>query len=749
MRLFTLASLRGRLLILILSAVLPALGWALYTGFEERLIQRAQVEENVLRLTRLAAGDLVQAIEGARQLLIGLSQLPEVLPDNSAVCSTVFANLLKQYPYYANLGVLDASGNLFCSAVSPGKELSLGNDPFFIRALKSDDFVIGGFQQDEITRRAVINFGFPVYGEGGKGTAVVFASLELGWFKQLEVEAQLPSGAALIVIDSGGMILARYPDPEKWVGSSLPEDRLSRLVNLEGDEGTHEAVGLDGVSRLYGITKVQGAPGSTLYVSIGISKRTAFAAVDRVFMRNLIGISLLGVMALLATWFGGEIFILRRLDELVRATKRLAEGDLTARIGPPYEHDEISMLAASFDEMAESLERRTVELNRAETRYRTLVEQIPMVTYITPLDKTIGAVYISPQIETILGFSPQEWLANPQLWAKQLHPEDRPRVLREMAGDPETTCAIGFRSEYRVWSKTGQTIWVRDEAVVMKTDAERPRFLQGILIDITEQKRVEEQLKISGEQMRELAAHIEAVREEERTRIAREIHDELGQSLTGLKMDLSWVDKRIAEGGRGESVERLRSKIAVMKGLIDGTIQSVRKISTELRPGILDDLGLVAAIEWQASDFQARTGIQCVVCSRVNDDLPVDERHSSAVFRIFQEILTNVARHAHATQVDVNLREAEGQLFLQVRDNGRGVTEKESVSLKSLGILGMRERALLLGGEFAIVGRPSMGTEVNVKIPLGVVSAPTVDAEGRGQQPEGGEAAGREAKVSS
>lgn len=734
MRFLRFTSVRVRLLVLILSAVLPALGWALYTGFEERLIQRTQVEENVLRLTRLASGDLVQAIEGARQLLIGLSELPEVLPYNSTICSGVFANLLKQYPYYTNLGVVDVRGNLFCSALTTGRNINLANKPFFDRALAIDDFVMAGYHQDEITRQAVISFGFPVYHEGRKLAAVVFANLDLGWFKQLDIEARLPAGAALIVVDSDGIILARYPEPEKWVGRRLLEDRISQILHFEREEGTIEAIGQDNIPRLYGVTRVQGAPGKYLYVSIGISKKTAFAPVDRVFMRNLIGISLVGVMALLATWFGGEIFILRRLDELVRATKRLAKGDLTARIGPPYERDEISMLAESFDEMAESLEAGTAELNRAETKYRTLVEQIPMVTYITPADKRAGTWYISPQVETILGFSPQEWTADPELWTKQLHPEDRSRVLREMAGNPETACAIGFRSEYRMLSKNHRTIWFRDEAVVMKAGDEKVRLLQGILIDITEQKRVEEQLKISGEQMRELAAHIEAIREEERTRIAREIHDELGQSLTGLKMDLSWVDKRIAEGRGRDSVERLRSKIVAMKGLIDGTIQSVRKISTELRPGILDDLGLIAAIEWQASDFQSRTGIQCVVCSNVNDDLPVNKKHSSAVFRIFQEILTNVARHAHATRVDVNLNEVGHQLVLQVLDNGRGVTEKESVSLKSLGILGMRERALLSGGEFAIEGNPSLGTAVTVRIPLDVVSAPTANTDRNGSR---------------
>lgn len=718
MRYFFFGSLRGRLLVLILSAVLPALGWALYTGLEERLMQRTQVEENVLRLTRLAAGDLVQAVEGARQLLIGLAQLPEVRPTNSMVCSALFATLVKKYPYYANLGGIDEKGNLFCTARPSSDKVDLSNSPYFRHALEADNFTMSGYRIDEVTGNAVITFGYPVYDAMNTMKAVVFVDLDLTWFKQLDVEAQLPTGAALIVIDSSGTILARYPEPEKWVGKRLPEDGINQTLSSGSEETTIETSGLDGIPRLYGMTRVSAASGKSLYISIGVSKKAAFAPVNRVFMRNLVGIALVGVLALIATWFGGELFILRRLDSLVNATKRLARGDLAARIGPAYGQDEISMLARSFDEMADSLETRTTDLNRAEAKYRTLVEQIPMITYITPLDKTSGTLYISPQVEAILGFSPQEWLSVADLWVRQLHPDDRQRVLHEIVGDPLRQCAIGLRSEYRMLSKDKRVVWFRDEAVVVKNELDHPQFLQGILIDITEQKRVEAELKSSGEQLRELAAHIEAIREEERTRIAREIHDELGQALTGLKMDLSWLEKRIIEAQREISFRHLHEKINSMKRLIDATVQSVRKISTELRPGILDDLGLMPAIEWQASDFQTRTGIECVVSTKVREDLPLEEKRSSAIFRIFQEILTNVARHAHATRIDICLREEDGFLILAVGDNGRGVSETESFSLKSLGILGMRERTLLLGGDFSVKGFRGQGTTVTVKIPL-------------------------------
>jgi signal transduction histidine kinase len=226
-----------------------------------------------------------------------------------------------------------------------------------------------------------------------------------------------------------------------------------------------------------------------------------------------------------------------------------------------------------------------------------------------------------------------------------------------------------------------------------------------------ERKRAEEQLRLSHAQLRSLSMYLQDVREEERTHIAREVHDELGQALTGLKLQLTWLSSRLPPNPKP-----LQEKAKDMASCIDDTIQTIRRIATELRPGVLDTAGLPAAIEWQAHQFQSQTGIQCRVKTTVQD-ADWNQDLNTAFFRIFQETLTNIIRHAGATRVEVRLSEDDGWLELQIKDNGRGISEAQIHNTKSIGLLGMRERAALLGGEVVWRGQPGKGTTVTVRLP--------------------------------
>ncbi len=245
----------------------------------------------------------------------------------------------------------------------------------------------------------------------------------------------------------------------------------------------------------------------------------------------------------------------------------------------------------------------------------------------------------------------------------------------------------------------------------LKDSNNRVIGLLSIGQDITEQIETEKEILRSYEVLRNLLAHLESVREEERSQISREIHDELGQTLTALKMDLYWLDHKLPKDH-----PPLEQKIKSMASLLDQTLQTVKRIASDLRPGLLDDLGLVAAIEWQKTEFQKRSGIHCRLT--VNpQEMSVDREITTMIFRILQEALTNIARHARATRVSILLKETPRGLTLQVKDNGIGITVNQINDTKSLGLIGIQERVRQFNGSFRITGSPDQGTTVKVTIP--------------------------------
>jgi two-component system, NarL family, sensor histidine kinase UhpB len=341
-------------------------------------------------------------------------------------------------------------------------------------------------------------------------------------------------------------------------------------------------------------------------------------------------------------------------------------------------------------------------LRPSEEHLRLIIDTIPTMAWTVRPD---GAVdFINQRSLDYFGLSLEEEIKEP---TRSIHPEDLPRVMEKWLAD--LAAGKSSEDEMRLRQADGEYRWFLVRTVPLRDELGNIVKWFGTSTDIQDRKQAEDALRHSLDELRALAARLQSVREEERTRVAREIHDELGQALTAIKLEAASLIREL----RGAKQQSNRAE-AIAK-LADETIQAVRRISTELRPGILDDLGLAAAVEWVAEEFQARTGTN-VQLTLPGVDFAIDREHATALFRILQEILTNVARHANGTQVNVRLLKEEGSLILQVHDNGRGVS-KEELSGRSLGILGMRERALLLGGELTISGAPAFGTTVTVRIP--------------------------------
>jgi len=260
--------------------------------------------------------------------------------------------------------------------------------------------------------------------------------------------------------------------------------------------------------------------------------------------------------------------------------------------------------------------------------------------------------------------------------------------------------------------RDGTTLHARTTASVLKDADGNVTGIVAITQDITSRKQAEEELRDSHEQLRSLSAHLQSVREDSQKLLAREIHDELGQDLTALKMDLSWMQKKLR---KDQTI--LYEKAGVMTGLADAMIQTVKRIAARLRPAMLDDLGVAAALEWEMEEFERRTGIGCELTVEPKE-IDIDPDRSTAVYRIFQEALTNIARHAKATNVEASLKVHADMIEMKIRDNGIGITEKQVASPLAFGLIGMRERVQQFGGETTVVGMKEEGTTLNVTILL-------------------------------
>lgn len=271
-----------------------------------------------------------------------------------------------------------------------------------------------------------------------------------------------------------------------------------------------------------------------------------------------------------------------------------------------------------------------------------------------------------------------------------------------------------MRREYRLLNRDGKALWFRDEAKTVTDDTGRLLFLQGILVDITQSKHAEEALRQSQNELRKLAAHQEQLKEAERKRIAQEIHDELGGLLTSIKAYVSVANDRAVLGGA--QPDPLLVQAAELAGTALG---AVRKVITDLRPSVLDQLGIWAALEWYTGQIEERSGISCAcIVDDAAQAIDVGHERSTMLFRVVQEALTNVVRHSAASSVSVSVAFDGRALTVRVQDNGKGIDTERLLNRESWGILGMYERSRHFGGELKITGMPGQGTAVVLNLPL-------------------------------
>jgi signal transduction histidine kinase len=582
-------SLKTRLYVLVLVAFIPIALLIFYIAEEQKTMEEEAVFHTITALTQTAANEEFQQMESARAMLVVLADAFTIAEGRPDKLAGLLTTLLSHSKGYERFGILDLDGKVVADSDPSGIGQDYSARDWFATTLRNQELFMGPYHGEHINGEPVLYLASPARDRRRQVVAVAFAALNLNWmnrtiFKQL---AALPKGARLTLLDGTQDTLRYDVDTAQW---SVPQkfNPATRREILRRGSGTLIAADENNALRIYAFAPLQSfLRNRQVSLVLEFHQSSALAATKRIFIRNVALLVISMLMALLAIWWAGNTLILRRVRAMVRTSRKLASGDLSARIGNIGPHDELNHLAGVFDEMAASLQKRVEN----ETQVRASLEQ-------------------------------------------------------------------------------------------------------------------------SREQLRSLAAYQNDVREEERIRIAREIHDQLGQSLTILRMDLSWLKKQLTD--EDPAVD---AKVAAMFQVLADALENLHTVTAELRPVILDDFGLAAAIEWQVEEFRNRVGIACrMEPTGFEPVLPKDQ--ATALFRIFQETLTNIIRHARADDVVVRLADGDGDLILQIQDNGRGITETEIDDPTSFGLIGIRERLYPWNGHVSFEGRPGRGTRVTIRLPL-------------------------------
>jgi signal transduction histidine kinase len=761
------SSLRLRVLLLVAVALLPALAILTYSTIEQRQEGERSAREEALRLAQLVAADNSRLVEGARQLLGAIAQFPPVRAAPAPGCDEALETLLAEFPSYGNFGVADANGDVVCSALPLASSVNVADRAYFRLAVQTRSFAVGEYQIGRITGRPGVNFGYPITEGTGRISRVVFAALDLGWLSGFVAQANLPPGAILTVVDANGTILARYPDGDGWIGRSETAPLVETATRLV--RGTVDLEGSDGVRRTYAFAPLEGPPGQAVFAAIGLREDGVFGGPNRMFARNLLALAAVAVLALLAGRTAGSAFIVRPVGALVAATERVRAGDLSARSGASTGSGELDRLGRAFDVMASSLQERESALRWSASRLAVLHEIDTAILSVSPLERTFGlaleglqrtgsfravaGVLVDPDTGelSVLDVAPRTEAAvaagerlPPSAVEPFLSPSARePFLIGDLRSQAESGAGLlerlrsaGVRSFAAVpLRSSGALGWVMlmsdQPDAVSAGDLEMASEVAAQLAIAVVQARLREaertrraelegtvaDLRRMDEQRQRLLSRLVTAQEEERKRVASDIHDDSIQAMTAASI-------RIETLGRGLSDPASADRLAVVRDSVSRAIGRLRRLLFELRPPALDREGLVPALREMLQQVAEDSGM----LFRIGGELQVEpsEDLRATAYRIVQEAVANVRKHSEAREVEVRVATSDGGLLVEVRDDGKGFEVAEALGGQPghLGLTSMRERAELAGGWLDIRSSQGRGTTLEFWLPVGEAAQP-------------------------
>ncbi len=738
------ASLRARLVFLVLLAVIPAMCLVVNSATEQRRLITLRTQEDAIRVANSAARVQEQLIESTRQFLTAVAQFPSVRGSDVMACNQLLATLSIQNPQYCDLSVSNSQGDIICSSPPITRPFNISNDSFVPHVIETRDFAVGEYRLGR-GNSPVLGFGYPLIDEPGHARGVVIAAYYLTTLNKIAAETSMPPDSTLTVRDRKGVIVARYPEPEKWLGKAVPDASGVPALGRTGIDGTVEAVGADGVPRLYAASTVRSVPVNDLVVTVGIPTSVAYAQVNQLLQRDLIFLGLIGAIALAAAWFGGDWFLLRHVHALANVTRRMADGDLTARTGLRYGVGELSQLARSFDRMVDMVEQREVALRQAEDRVRRWASHLEgLITVVAesttqPLDASkIVDIALSRTLGIMRLDAGCVLLKRDHAdWALAAHNGLDDTVVQSIqkgnAAPPATNELTDWANSDTVLELDRQAFpealaplgaafpaWV-GVPIKSKGHAYGVLLLAGLkrqVLDPEDQRvlcAAGQQLAVAIENA-ELYAQVKSIAAlKERERLGRELHDGLAQVLGYLAMKNKLATDLIARGQLDRAVQEMHD----IQQSIEASCRDIRESILGLRVTVAPNGGLLAALREYVQKYSIQTGIHLTL-SAIDDDLTFAPETEVQLLRIIQEALGNIRKHSGAWQGSIRFGRQGNLSIITIEDRGKGFdTERIGADgLPHFGLQTMRERAESVGGSLQVNSRPGQGTRVVVTLPM-------------------------------
>ncbi|MBI5034144.1 MAG: GAF domain-containing protein [Chloroflexi bacterium] len=738
------SSLRFRLILLVLLAIVPSLGLVIYTASELRRAAANDAQERALEIAQEAAQDQQTLIESTRQFLSVLAQVPAVHNLNPDECNAFLAQFLQHYPRYTSITVRAAKDAAsICRATAKNGPIPVEPGLAHLRAIEAQNFAIGDFMIGQTSGKPVLPFGYPIFDEANQVQAVIMVSLDLHALNQLVGQTTLPAGSTLMVNDSTGKVLARYPSSEAWVGQSAADAPVVKAILARKGEGTVEALGEDQVMRLYAFTPLTTAFSDSVYVSVGIPSDVAFHQVNQILIRALITLGLVAAFALAAAWFIGNWFVVHQVNTLVNFTGQLGKGDFGARVGAHYQVSEFEQLAQAFNEMCESLQQQEAARKQAEDAIRCWSTELERL-----MNAMSEAISQSLEVSKIAEISLTRTLsimglANGGVFLK--HGDKLALVAKSGIGD-EIIQNLSFTQPFRQTANEIENLEGQVTVQVFSTEIDRQMSrteldgkswicvpikskgrVFGVMCLICERERslkehekralaaVGQQIGVAMENA-ELYEQVQSIATlKERERLSRELHDGLAQVLGYLCIR----NKATANLVASNEIKRAAAHLDEMQQTLDEAYQDVRESILGLRETISHQRNLFSSLKEYTSKFGRQTGIRVNLVSDGNIQKECTPDAEVQLLRIIQESLSNVRKHSRAKQTWIRFEQAQSSMRVTIEDDGKGfdLAAVARDTQSHFGLQTMRERAESVGGNFQVWSQLEQGTKIQVTLP--------------------------------